>query len=664
MTRHSKTSISVFVVVLLLMLLPLPAAAAGEIMNVSTGASYDSIQDAVDAASSGDVIELAAGTYAQVDPIIIEKALTLRSASGATAVIAASPTQMTAIAVMSPGVSLKGLTVTGAYGKSIGIGFDEPAFLMETSTRTFSLLGCTLEGGGSTDTAVELRGTVKNAEIVLDGNTIRNYEDFGLQSDSADEFIDSTVKVLNNDFENAGDYGIDLDIPATGTDIFVIGNTVTAESVAIYLDDILGGSSLTIKNNNLSGKDEAIYFGDDIVDSTVLIEGNVIVSEEEGIYFSDDIIEGTVTIRGNTITCTEYEGIYFSYDVVDSDLIISENTIVCAEDSGIHFDENVVGSIVTIDGNVITARDGVNFNEYLEESTLTMEGNTITIGYNGLYIYENVISTVNLQHNLFTIKPAAYDGYGVCIDYQEDSLFNFRSNVVTGARKALNLYDEGTDSEITIAGNLFKDNEVGILLEWEDEIALAIAFNAFTGNDDDILFDGPSAPVALLNWWGAAAGPTGLDPEIAFDPWLAALIVAPDQASGVLGEKRTITARLRDSDGDLAETDLLAVRFTVTGAHSLTQVVPMVNGVAALQYAGNPAGVDTIVAEVLFAGEAAGLSGQTQLTWEAKAEPEPEEPGKELPRTSGSPASLSMLGIILLLASAAVLLRLRTAAVK
>lgn len=652
MARHKQAGVFVAAVFLLLLLFPVAqVAAAGEFANITKGVSYDSIQEAIAAADSGDIIEVAAGTYLQTDVIVIDKALTLRSAPGAAAVIEGEPSLEKLFAVEAPGVILEGLTITGADDANVVVYFDAPAFSAKTSTRSFTLRGCTLEGSGSTFSAVALCGTVENAEIIISGNTIRNYTSYGLQSDTADELINSTVKVLDNSFTDAGNYGIDLDIPAMGSEICVTGNTVSAKEDAIYIDDLLEDSSLTIKDNTLSSLGEGIYFSDDIIDSTVLIEGNSITSEEEGIYFSDAIVESMITIKGNSITFKGGKGIYFDDNLENSGILISENTMVSDEESAIHFNDDLLGCNVTAVDNVITARDGVNFNESLVDSTLILEGNVITAVYNGLYIYINVDSTVILQKNTFTIKPADYDGYAVCIDYQGDSTFQFCGNIVTGALIAVEIYDEGTTSEISIAGNLFKKNGIGISLAWEEQIALAISFNAFIENDDEILFEGPAAPAALLNWWGAAAGPTGLDKEIAFDPWLAALVLTPDKAVRTEGDSCTITARLLDSDGALAGTDLLAVRFTVTGAHSLTRIVPLVNGEAVLQYVGNPAGADAITAEVLFGGEAAGLSGKTEVTWEAKPEAESD---KELPATSGTPVDLTRIGFMMIFAAAAV----------
>ena len=743
--KRNKFVTAMLAFLLLLALFAIPAAAAaGKVVNVTKGVSYDSIQDAVDAAKKGDIIELAAGTYEQTDVITIDKALTLRSAAGAKAVIEAGSSQPSVIAVHSPGVILKGLTVTGAASRSISIDFDEPAFSSETATRKFTLSGCTLEGDDSTHSAVALYGTIKNAEIVLEGNTVRNYTNYGLMSDSADSFTDSTIKVLDNVFENAGKYGIDLDIPAIGTDILIAGNKVTAKNEAVYLNEILGGSSLTIKDNTITSGYEGIYFSDDIVESTVTIEGNTITSGYEGIYFSDDIKESTVTIKGNTITSEEDEGIDFSDDIVESTVLIEGNTITSEEEEGIRFDYYLEDSTVTIKGNSITSADdaiffyydvvnselnisgntilsgegrGIYFDDDIEESTVLIEGNTITSEEDeGIYFSDDIVestitikgntiisedegidfsdyikeSTVTIKGNSITSSGEAilfyYDvvnselnisgntilsgeGCGIYFDDDLDGCtITIKGNAIT-AQKGIYFYCNGVDSQVSIAGNIFKDNEVGIYLECGDGLDFYIAFNAFIGNDDDITLDGPANLSALLNWWGAAEGPTGLDEKIAFDPWLAVLDLTSDKAEGVLGENRTVTARLLDNTGALAETDLLAVRFTVTGAHNLAEVVPMVNGEAMFQYAGNPAGVDMITAEVLFAGEDVGLSGEaTQITWEAKAEPVtkpgPGEPGSELPRTSGSPGGLFTLGFILLALATLLLYRSRSVAAK
>jgi nitrous oxidase accessory protein NosD len=672
MLRQAKSIIFLLSISLLFLLFPLPqAAAAGGVRNTTKGLSYDTILEAVNAADYGDTIEVAAGTYAETDTIVIDKPLTLRGAAGA---VIDGGAQYT-ISVVSPGVTLEGLTFTCAstdYSAIVFVDFDADSFVNATTPRSFSVLNCTLEGNDSTYSAIRLNGTINNAEITIRGNTIRNFEGYGFQSDDAADFIDSTVKIEANLFENAGWYGIDLDIPASGTDIFVTGNTVTAEDDAIYLDEILEGSSVTIKDNTLFSPYESIYFSDEIDGSTVIIEGNNIASEGEGIYFTWSIDGSTVIVKENNVTSNEYNGIYFDDLISESTLSFNGNTFLAENDCSLYCEGALFKSSVTFTDNMITARDGVHF-YYLEESDLTMEGNEITAVDYGFYIYGHVNSTAILKNNSFIMQPdESSDGYALCIDSRSNSEFSLLGNLFTGALTGVYIYDESTGSEddvseITIAGNLFKENETGIRLYWADQTVPTIAFNAFVGNAVDIVEvdrEGIQIPV-MLNWWGSATGPAGLGEQFAFDPWLAALIINPDQAAGVEGESCTITAKLQDSNSALAGTSLLAVRFTVTGAHDLTQTVPLVNGMATLQYTGNPAGVDAITAEVLFAGEAAGLGGQTQRTWEAKPVTPPEEPVKPLPPTSGQADSRPWLGVLLLLTAVETLLyRRHTAAAR
>jgi nitrous oxidase accessory protein NosD len=154
MIRHSKSLIFLIAVFFLLLLLPLPqAAAAGGVRNTTKGLSYDTILEAVNAADDGDTIEVATGTYAETNTIVIHKPLTLRGAAGAVAVIDGNATLDVVISVESPGVTLEGLTITGAVDTSVIV---DAGFSAETSTRHFSLLGCTLEGNNSTYSAINV----------------------------------------------------------------------------------------------------------------------------------------------------------------------------------------------------------------------------------------------------------------------------------------------------------------------------------------------------------------------------------------------------------------------------------------------------------------------------------------------------------------------------
>jgi nitrous oxidase accessory protein len=95
-------------------LVPAAALAAGLLAGAAHAATVEvtpaqSLQAAVDAAAAGDVLRLPAGEYA--GPIVIRRPLTLESAAGA---VIEGDGEASVIRVESPGVTIRGLTVTGS----------------------------------------------------------------------------------------------------------------------------------------------------------------------------------------------------------------------------------------------------------------------------------------------------------------------------------------------------------------------------------------------------------------------------------------------------------------------------------------------------------------------------------------------------------------------
>ena len=71
---------------------------------------YKTIQQAVNASTSGDVIRVAPGTY--TENVVVSKSLTIIAASGRPTVTAATSSQAV-ITVAASDVRIEGLTITG-----------------------------------------------------------------------------------------------------------------------------------------------------------------------------------------------------------------------------------------------------------------------------------------------------------------------------------------------------------------------------------------------------------------------------------------------------------------------------------------------------------------------------------------------------------------------
>ena len=93
-----------------------------------TGASFDSIQDAIDASTSGDTIQVASGTYAE-SLNLGGRSLTITATSGASSTfLTTSGTQTSVQWTQSENGTLDGFTIQPTKGRAFDIKGGAPSF--------------------------------------------------------------------------------------------------------------------------------------------------------------------------------------------------------------------------------------------------------------------------------------------------------------------------------------------------------------------------------------------------------------------------------------------------------------------------------------------------------------------------------------------------------
>lgn len=254
---------------------------------------YYSIQDAVNAATSGDTINVAAGTYSETGQILIDKDLTITGDS------ASKP-------VIKPTANRAGINASDAW------------FLVSPSV-TFNLSNVVLDG----DTFFVWQGVRSHGTAVIDNVDFRNiqgsltgspYRGFavlafggtvpgGAGSDShSSGGTSSTLTVANSTFEQIGRVGIL--VKGTESTATVTGSTYTGKGDGDFLDyafEAGAGGSITANGNTISSNRGVASDG----------------STSAGILVTDYYGTGTsATLEGNTIT-NNTDGVAVGYNATD-----------------------------------------------------------------------------------------------------------------------------------------------------------------------------------------------------------------------------------------------------------------------------------------------------------------------------------------------------------
>jgi hypothetical protein len=137
------------------------------VTNLTQSTTHSSIQDAVDNAMSGDVLEAAAGTYNE--NVTIDKPLTLQSASGAGATsITGSDVALGTITLPngSSDITIDGFTIVGFDGATPGL--EKAAIYMQGAQTNITIINNNIVANGDGGLLSEFNAAIDN--ILIDGN--------------------------------------------------------------------------------------------------------------------------------------------------------------------------------------------------------------------------------------------------------------------------------------------------------------------------------------------------------------------------------------------------------------------------------------------------------------------------------------------------------------
>jgi len=568
-----KKVFSILLVLMLFVSLGLVTAApvlAARTIHVP--ADYPTIQAAIDAASDGDTIVVAAGLYEE--NVEIDKSLTLKGAqagvdartrSGAETII--EPDEGTGIRIITATdrvVIIDGLTVQNAEH---GIATPEPTMADDITIRNVRVLNptefgisptftitttveyCYVEGAIQAINAGALVpfeptvATFRNNEIVnsqfgftgylkdslIEGNLVRDFATEGVGISG--QFLNTEIKnnTVTGYIEGAGmtfeeHYGRDL-----SENVNVEGNTFTGNDLGIYVFNTQTTlTGITVNFNNIAGNSRYGVWnqGGETLDATKNWWGDASGPSERGSGDGDAVSTKVLyspwlgAEPGSEPMTWGVDTTSYIQDAIDE--ADPGDTIIVTEGE-YEEDLNIDKSLT------LHSAGGIEMTTITGSVSIELDAEVVFFGG------DDVGLTVNADDGDFAISLSINNKSEVSISH------NVLAGAVDGITTRGGLLDNST---VTIEDNQIHENDYGIYLESVagDSIVL-INSNRLAGNDDYGLYVEDSAVIvdATYNWWGHPSGPSGgvADPvteriadgtgaavseHVHFDPWLTAYL--------------------------------------------------------------------------------------------------------------------------------------------
>ncbi|NWF77049.1 MAG: right-handed parallel beta-helix repeat-containing protein, partial [Chloroflexi bacterium] len=536
---------------------------------------YPTIQAAIDAASDGDTIIVAAGLYKE--DVVINKSLILKGAqagvdartrTGAETIIQPNdPEEGTGIEIVSAAgrvVMIDGLTV---QNNRHGITAPEPVMAASITVKNVRALN-------SVKFAISMAFTT---EATVEYCYVEGAE-YGINVGALDPFPPTVATFRNNEVVN-----VQFGITGYLKDSLIEGNLVR--------DFATGGVGITgqflnteIKNNTVTGytKGASITFESHYARSlskNVKVEGNTFTKNSLGIYVFDTQTKLTgITVNFNNIAGNSWYGVWNeggeALDATKNWWGDASGPSKVGPGNGDDISTKVLYSpwlgaeigtepmiwAVDFTGSIQDAIDAANPGDTIivtqgeYEEDLNIDKSLTLQSANG-YELTTIIGSVSIELDAERVSFGGEDvgftidangaNFAIWLSIDNRSEVTISQNILTRATEGITNRNGRLDnSTLSIEDNRISRNDYGIYLEYiAGGSTVLIKFNSLAGNDEYGLYVQASAvPVdATSNWWGHASGPSGgvADPvtgrtadgsgsavseNVRFDPWLTAYL--------------------------------------------------------------------------------------------------------------------------------------------